>query len=239
MKVSMALTSAIAFIAAASCAHNPGPIESANHAEERSSWLDDDDDKTPGRACTTESTELASADGRITPFRGPIITYPPDSSTAPTVTTTQGPLHVSVNVPVKPEAQYVGVILPFPKCTDASTFTGVRFKIRGNYHGCSLEYATRDPQHEDRTGRAPFATGKHGAYPPQARLENTQVTPTAQTVTIPFNENNLRGNPPLPLDSSKVTGVLWQLSVGMASNMDDGTTACVAELDIDDVSFYR
>ena len=36
------------------------------------------------------------------------------------------------------------------------------------------------------------------------------------------------------------TGVsITEAGDGCASNMDDGTTACVADLDIEDVTFYR
>jgi hypothetical protein len=122
---------------------------------------------------------------------------------------------------------------------DATAFAGVRFKIRGNYAGCSMEYGTRDVQHEDRAHRTRFATGKHGAYPPQTRLEHAQVTQVAQTVTVPFDAQPIRGNPASPLDRSKLIGLVWQFSVGMASNLDDGTTACVADLAIDDVTLYR
>ena len=239
MKVSMAMSLAIALIPVASCAHNVGPTQPAARADRESSWPDDDSQQVAVRPCTAETTAPAPADGHITPFQGPIITYPVDSSAAPTVAVKGGALHVSVNVPVKAEAQYAGLVLPFPKCTDASAFAGVRFKIRGSYSGCSMEFGTKDVQHEDPTLAARFAAGKRGAYPPQTRLEKSQVAPVAQTVTIPFDAPGMRGNPPLPLDKSNMTGVVWQFTVGMASNIDDGTRACVADLDIDDVVFYR
>jgi len=243
MKASVAVTVALAFLPVASCAHGEGSTvtPSQSRLDEGAEWPDHNDngDRIPARDCTPGTTEPALADGRIAPSAGEIVSYPMDGRPAPTVSMKNGTLHVSANLPVKAEAQYAGVVLAFPKCTDASAFAGVRFKIRGNYAGCSMEYATRDVQHEDRAHGAKFATGKRGAYPPQTRLEHSQVTQVAQTLTIPFGGQPIRGNPALPLDKSQITGVLWQLSVGMASNIDDGTTACVADLDIDDVTFYR
>jgi hypothetical protein len=236
MKVSMAMSLALALTAG--CAHSGASPESTTRIPEQPSAADDSED-VPARACTAETTEAAPADGRITPDRGKLVTYPVGSSVAPTVTPTHGGLHVSANIPIKAEAQYAGVVLSFPKCTDASAFAGVKFKIRGNYAGCSMEYGTKDVQHEDRNHGGRFATGRRGAYPPQTRFEKAQVTPEFQTVTIPFGETSMKGNPPLPLDKSKLTGVVWQLTVGMASNIDDGSKACLAELDIDDVVFYR
>lgn len=237
MKVPMAMSLAIALASAGSCAHSPGPTESPGHLPEDLSLSDEE--SVPARACAAETTELAPADGRITPFQGKVLTYPVDGGPAPAVTSTNANLHVSANIPVKAEAQYAGLVLNFPKCMDASAFAGVRFKIRGSYAGCSMEYGTKDVQHEDRNHGGLFATGKRGAYPPQTRFEKAQVTPVSQTVTIPFAESSIRGNPPLPLDKSKLTGVVWQFTVGMASNIDDGSKACVADLDIDDVVFYR
>jgi hypothetical protein len=228
---------ALALGSAASCAHSGASTESTRVPEDLAST--DETEKVPERACTAETTEAAPADGRLTPDRGTIVSYPVGSSVAPTATSTKGGLHVTANVPVKAEAQYAGVVLSFPKCMDASAFAGVRFKIRGNYSGCSMEYGTKDVQHEDRNHGGRFATGKRGAYPPQTRLERAQVTPEFQTVTVPFGETSMKGNPPVPLDKSKLNGVVWQFTVGMASNVEDGTKACLAELDIDDVVFYR
>jgi len=126
----------------------------------------------------------------------------------------------------------------FPKCTDATRFAGVRFKIRGNYAGFSMEHATKDVQHEDRARRAKFSTGKRGACPPQSRLQPSQVTHVAQAVTVPFGGQGIRGNPALPLDKPEITGLVWQFSVGMASDIVDGTTTCVADLAIDDITFH-
>lgn len=238
MKVSMAMSLAIALAFTAGCAHSGASPESTARIPEEPPAADDSE-AVPARPCTAETTEPAPANGRITPYQGRPVTYPVGSSVAPTVTSTNAGLHLSANIPIKAEAQYAGVVLDFPKCTDASAFAGVRFKIRGNYSGCSMEYGTKDVQHEDRNHGTPFATGRRGAYPPQTRFEKGQVTPEAQTVTIPFGETSMKGNPPLPLDKSKLTGVVWQLTVGMASNVDDGSKACLAEVDIEDVVFYR
>jgi hypothetical protein len=242
MKVSFVATVALALLSVPSCAHSDGAAggPAQKSMNEGAAWPDDsEDDKIPARDCTPATTESAPADGRIVPSAAALVTYPVDGSPAPTASVKNGTLHVSANLPVKPEAQYAGVVLAFPKCTDATAFAGVRFKIRGNYAGCSMEFAAKDVQHEDRAHRTKFATGRRGDYPPQTRLEPSQVTQVVQTVTVPFGGQNIRGNPALPLEKSKITGLVWQFSVGMASNIVDGTTACVADLDIGDITFYR
>ncbi len=219
------------------CAHDQTPAPKATEAFD----LDEERETVAPRACTSALTESAASDGRIATdhLLGSVVTYPVGDPSAPRVTATGGGLHVTAHAPVTEKAQYVGVMVPFPKCTDASAFTGVRFSLRGSYKGCSLQYATNDGEHQDRNTAAAYATGGRGAYPPQTQFTSSQITSVAQTVSVPFSgQEDIRGNPPLPLDKSKLTGVLWQFTVSPAGNIEDGTTACVADIDIDDVKFY-
>jgi hypothetical protein len=239
----------LVLVAIGSCAHRAVPAGTPATSEDQFALLSDSADEgttAPPRDCTT--TVAAPPEGRIasfppvgsgTDFAGTLVTYPRGSSAAPTVTTEGGALHIAANVPVGAKAQYVGAFLGFPTCTDASAYAGVRFSLRGTYSGCSLEYATTDVEHQDRSSAAEYATGGRGAYPPQTRLDRSEVTQIARTMSMPFSGQSIRGNPALPLDTSKLTGLVWQLTVPLAANVVDGTRACVAALDIDDVAFYR
>jgi hypothetical protein len=243
MKSPIGSSALVAFLLAASCAHNSAQTgQSAGPSD-----LDDESDTVAPRACTAATTQTAPRDGKIatftdkvhgTDFAVELIAYPVGEAIAPKVATADGTLHITANVPVTDKAQYVGVAMTFPKCVDASAFTGVRFSIRGDYRGCSMQYATADVSHEDRTTKAIYATGRKGSYPPQAKLEKSQVGAVAQTLSIPFSESTIRGQPALPLDRSKLTALVWQFTVSLAANIDDGTTVCVADLNIDDVAFY-
>ena len=227
-------------LSVAGCAHQT--------ATTNSGFTDDDEkDTVAPRLCTPATTEAAPADGRLAhhnakgdglEFPGQIIAYPPGDPSAPKVETSAGVLHITAGVAVTEKPQYVGVTLTFPKCLDASRFTGVRFTLRGAYAGCSMQYATKDVGHADRYTKSVYASGSRDAYPPQAMFEPTQVGPTAQTIQIPFTEKGIRGNPPLPIDTSKLTEVLWQLTVSPSGNIVDGTTRCTADLYIDEVGFY-
>ena len=234
-------TTAVALVLAAiSCAHpSPKPNDPLDLAEEK--------DTVEPRVCTPATTETAPTDGRIATFTAPgkalafkgrIIPYPEGDALAPKVDTKDGSLHLTVNAPVGEKPQYLGVSLSFPKCVDASAYTGVRFVIHGSYTGCSMQYATGDVGHGDRYTQAPFAAGGRGSYPPQTMFESGLVTPAAQTISIPFTDRTIPGDPPVPLDKTKLTQVLWQLTVSPAGSILDGTTRCVADLHLDEVVFY-
>lgn len=211
--------------------------------------LADTDDGRAPRLCAPATTEKAAADGRIAQFssgmaiNGGLVAYPVGDKTAPKFTSQDGALHITADVPMGEQAQYVGVAMMFPKCVDASAFSGVRFTISGSYKGCTMQYATGDVAHSDRTTEAMYAAGDKGSYPPQTVLAANQVTPTAQTIQIPFvdnphAENAIRGNPPRSIDKSQLTQVAWQFTIGAAVNAEDGVTRCTADVRVGDVMFY-
>ncbi len=210
-----------------------------------------------GAGCTASNTSLAPTDGLIADFTasgggsdaravaimGGINTY--GGATlggpgSPTYSTTSGALEITESALATSTPQYVGVVVYFNNCIDASAFTGVQFTISGSFSGCTMQYSTVDSEHDDTTyaSPSPHATGPAGAYAPQAQLTASQVTPTPTTISMPFNGAGAPsgGSPDgLALDTSALDRVGWQLTIPAAI----GTPACTASLTIDDVKFYH
>ena len=136
--------------------------------------------------------------------------------------------------------QYVGGGVYFNSCTDATAFSGVSFTISGSFSGCSMQYATADVEHQDATTDPHFATGPAGAYPPQSTITSGEVTTTPQTLTMPFTGSTMSGDPPTPLDKSKLILVLWQFTVpaGAPATTDATPGGCVGDITIDNLTFY-
>lgn len=188
----------------------------------------------PPRNCTALTTMVAPSDGNIdTSLAGRIENYLPGSRYLPKAERRGGSLHVMAHAPTGGESQFGGIVLRFTKCIDARAWKGVRFMIRGSFWGCSISFATSDARHEDRNFEAPFATGRHGSSPPDTQLELSWATQDAQTIQIPFadEQSAARAIPPLPIDTSELTSLRWKLS-------DSMTGRCVADFLIDDLSFY-
>jgi hypothetical protein len=240
MKPILGIVSAVALLCANGCAH-----PQSKSPENKGAFDVDDEETVAPRACTPSTTEVASLDGRVASFTnaandfaGAIVSYPVDSSTAPTATVSKSELHITTHVPIADKAQYVGVALAFPKCTDASRFKGVSFSIRGTYKGCTMQYGTTDVAHADRHNKATYATGTQGAYPPQTRLESSAISQVPQTMRIAFSDSTIPGRPRGPVDPTKLTALIWQFTVSPAAIVDDDTKACDADVGVGDIKFY-
>jgi len=96
--------------------------------------------------------------------------------------------------------QFLGAVIAFSNCIDASAFTGVQFTISGSFSGCTMQYATGDVEHQDMTLGSAFATGPAGSYPPQDRLAVDEMTSAPRTIKAPFVVSDIKGSPPAPLD---------------------------------------
>jgi hypothetical protein len=202
-----------------------------------------------GMACTASATMLAPANGLVADFMasdggleiaGVLVTYPSGSTAVPTFSTATGALHLTENAPATAAAQYLGIAIGFADCIDASAFTGVKFSISGSVSGCAMWYAAGDVEHQDPATDSYFATGPAGAYPPQTELTDSQVTAVPQTLVMPFTSSTIFGDPETPIDKTKLVLVLWQFDVPAAApaTADGGTPACVADITIDNVTFY-
>ena len=199
-----------------------------------------------GVDCTPSSTRLAPADGLIADFMGAddgieiggeIVKYgdgppPIDGPESPSYTTTGSALQIMENAPATPAPQYLGVLISFDGCVDASAFTGVQFSISDtSLGGCTMVYATGDVVHQSATTGLPYATGAPSAYPPEAAVT---PEPTPATLMMPFVGGPSGGNPATPVDPTKLTIVLWEFQVAPSG----GALPCVADVTVDDVKFY-
>ena len=160
---------------------------------------------------------------------------------APTYTTTGGTLGITENAAATSAPQYLGVVVYFNNCIDASAFAGVQFTISGSFSGCTMQYSTDDSAHGDSTLPTPnpHATGPAGSYSLQAPLTAAQVTSTPTIVSMPFTGAGAPsgGSPDgIALDPTRLDSVSWQFTVAAAAA---GAAPCTANLTIDDVKFYR
>jgi hypothetical protein len=201
---------------------------------------------SPGRECTASSIQAAPVDGRIASLmeanggltvEGRLLTYP-SGSAAPTYSIGDGTLRISENAPATSAPQYLGVVVAFTSCIDASAFTGVQFTMSGSFSGCSMQFATGDVGHQDAATGAPHATGGPGAYPPQLQITADQLSPSPLTLRVPFAGGTTGGSPATPLDPSKLILVLWQWTLAPAQAGDNGATMCTAEISISNLMFY-
>jgi hypothetical protein len=206
----------------------------------------------PGRPCTPSNTSMAPADGFIADFAeagsrgieisGGIVTYPAPKvggPSSPGYTIAGGALTVTVNVSPTSKPQFVGALVSFDKCIDASAFSGVQFTISGSLSGCQMQYATGDVAHQDITLGSRYASGPAGAYPPQFRIAADDLTSTSRTIKAPFARPDIRGNPATAFDPTKLIFTLWQFTVPVAPEDDGGIEMCTGSVTIDDVRFYR
>lgn len=199
-----------------------------------------------GVDCTPSSTRLAPADGLIADFMGEsggieitgeMVTFSAPTINgpgSPTYAIDGGTLHIGENAPVTSGARYLGVILSFDGCVDASAFSGVQFSISASpLDGCTMAYATGDVAHQSKTSGLPYATGSTTAYPPAAPVAPEQ---TPATWMMPFVGGPTGGSPATPVDTTKLTFVMWEFVV--AAGTVGGSTSCAADVSIDDMKFY-
>jgi hypothetical protein len=201
--------------------------------------------------CMPSSTVPAPASGLVAEFSaagespepvpGKIVTYSipkiADAS-AFNFTTAGGNLTIKINAPATSRPQLLGTMFEFNRCVDASAFSGVQFTISGSFSGCSLNYGTGDVEHEDVTLSGTFAAGPAGSYVPQHKIAAAELSSTPKTIRLPFASPDIQGNPPTPIDASKLIFTLWQFIVPVATDDGSATPPCAANVTIDDVRFY-
>jgi len=191
--------------------------------------------------CNAANTNTAPSDGLIADFAsadagieimGGTTTY--GGTGAPTIAIAGGALNITENAAATAAAQYVGAVLYFNNCVDASAFTGVQFTISGSMTGCAnLKYSTNytgtDDVGSDSKGSCTLGNGK--CYSPQKDV-STSITSTDTQVQVPWATTG--GSPSGPVDPKTLTGVQWQFQIDAAT-----TGTCVANLTIKDVKFYH
>jgi hypothetical protein len=154
----------------------------------------------------------------------------------PTHTISNGIFNVMENNGATSAFQYVGTLIGFTACVDASAFTGVSFSLGGSFSGCTIQYSTNDAPHDDMvTDPKGTCTLGSACYSPQAAI--TSVTSNAQVVMEPFI-TTAGGNPSAATDAKQLTGIQWQLTI--APTAEGGTPGtCMANLNISNVKFYH
>jgi hypothetical protein len=212
--------------------------------------------RLPSGPCTPSHTSKAPANGLIADFTdagdganrggieiaGGIVTYAAPKvggPGSPTYTTTGGALHIRVSAAPTSTPQFLGAVIAFSNCIDASAFTGVQFTISGSFSGCTMQYATGDVEHQDMTLGSAFATGPAGSYPPQDRLAVDEMTSAPRTIKAPFVVSDIKGSPPAPLDPSKLISTIWQFTVPVAAEGASDNPICTGAVTIDDIRFYH
>jgi hypothetical protein len=195
--------------------------------------------------CTTANTMTAPTSGLIADFMGDgsagveimggVSAY--GGTAGPTATTNGTTLHIAENTAPMSMPQYVGTVLYFSGCVDASGFTGVQLALSGTMTGCTMQFSINDSEHGDSTtAQDPKASGPMGAYAPQLGV----ATPFAATLMVPFAGTGAPtgGMPATAIDPAKLTGIQWQFTIAPAAE-GGAPTNCTADITIDDVKFYH
>ena len=147
-----------------------------------------------------------------------------------TSSTQDGKLTINVKAALGAKPQIFSTSLFFDGCVDASGFAGIEFSISGSLSGCSLTYASVDPEHQF------YRAG--GPYPPQTRISQVDVKSQPKKIVAPFRGSEIAGSPPTPTDPSKLAFIQWLVIAPVAA--DDGSAPpCAGSIIIDDVKLYR
>jgi len=193
----------------------------------------------PRWTCTPATTTAAPADGLISDFSGKgglpgqISTAVPPDSSGVTLSQTMdaGRLVVDVKGAASAKPQVLTVTRVFDGCVDAHGFAGVQFSLSGSLSGCSMTYATIDPEHQW------YQAG--GPYPPQKKISADEVTSTPRTITAPFLNPEIPGSPATPVDASKLAAIQWLIIVPVAPEDGNAATACAGKIFINDIKLYH
>lgn len=199
------------------------------------------------RPCTPDITLSVPSEELLARFAGTqsgppfarhtLLSYPMGSPMAPDFTLTNGGLHITMNRPALTQNQYLGVVLATEgHCIDATEYSGVTFSISGSFKGCSMHYFSIDEAHQDMTTGALIATGPAGSFAPTIGIAQNQVTPIPKTINAAFSAQS-GGNPPTPIDKSKIILFAWQFEV--PASRGTATDPCIADITISNVMFYR
>jgi hypothetical protein len=199
-------------------------------------------------------TDLAPTDGIIDAFTasgdagdatpsgipGGYAFYPPGQPNAPTATFSNGTVHLVMdNVPGAAAAQYVGFVIYFNDCIDATAFTGVEFTISGTISGCTMQFSANYTEDDDvatdpKGSCTNNATGTTCYSSQKAITANITTTPAA--VQVPFTGTGAPtgGSPQSAVDQAQLTGIQWQFTIPAGVS-----GSCTAAIDISTVQFYN
>jgi hypothetical protein len=206
------------------------------------------DNVPPRWSCTPSNTAAAPSNGLIADFspknaagdatsggipRAVYTVVPPESvaSASMTQTTDAGKLTIDIKAAPRAQPQFLTATVPFDGCIDATGFAGVQFRIGGSLSGCSLTFASIDPEHQF------YRAG--GPYPPQQRVFAEDLTSAPQTINAPFARPDIQGNPATPVNPGKLAAIQWLVIVPVAPEDGSSATLCTGKIVIDGVKLYR
>jgi hypothetical protein len=166
---------------------------------------------------------------------GGVYTYAATDLTAPAVVTSTGSLVATIATgPVTTAGNnYAGFGISFNACTDASTYSGVKFNISGTLStGCTIQFSATFSEDAAPSSTAPVGrdscTGS--CYPPSKIFA---LPATATDVTVNFADVT-GGAPLMVIDKARLTGIQWQLNVPATTDAGGG---CTGSVTIDNVVF--
>jgi hypothetical protein len=233
-----------AVLSLAACASSGATAPSGARPEER---LDEAVEENIARVtCSSANTTPAPTSGVIADFSakqdgksgggdipGKLISSVPRYAVPGATLTSRtqdGKLTIDVKAALGAKPQIFSTNLFFDRCVDASGFTGIEFSISGSLSGCSLTYASVDPEHQF------YRSG--GPYPPQTPISQDDVKSEPKKIVAPFRGSEIAGSPPTPTDPSKLAFIQWLVIAPVAA--DDGSAPpCAGTVIIDDVKLYR
>jgi len=192
--------------------------------------------------CHDGNTDEARSDGLIADFSGSgadagiqviggISTYGGDG--APDAEISGGALHIMQDASATDANQYVGTVLYFNNCVDATEFAGVQFTISGTMAGCTMQYSTNhsaaNDVNTDAKGSCTLGSGQ--CYSPQKTIT---ISETETEVQVAWTGGGLAaGSPNVPVDPTQLTGIQWQFTI------PSGSGTCDADITIKNVKFYK
>jgi hypothetical protein len=219
---------------AAACASGGATAPSGARPDE--GLADPPDENIARVTCSPANTKTAPTNGQIADLSanpGKLVSsVPRDAVAGATMTgrTQDGKVTIDVKAALGPKPQIFSASLFFDQCVDATGFAGIEFTVRGSLAGCSMTYASVDPEHQF------YRVG--GPYPPQMRLSPDEVTSTPRKIVASFRNPDIAGSPPTPTDPSKLAFIQWLVIAPVAA--DDGSAPpCTGSIIIDDIKLYR
>jgi len=229
-----------AVLSLAACAS--GGATAASGARPEEGLAENADENIARVTCSPANTTAAPSSGLVAGFSandgegdipGKLVSSVPRNAVpGATMTggTQDGKLAINVKAALGPKPQIFSASLFFDKCVDASGFAGIEFSVSGSLSGCSMTYASVDPEHQF------YRTG--GPYPPQTPISPDDVKAAPKKIVAPFRGSEIAGNPSTPTDPSKLAFIQWLVIAPVAAD-DDSAPPCVGSVLIDDVKLYR
>jgi len=153
--------------------------------------------------------------------------------TAPTTDTSSGALVINIDTGV-PSTMYpfAYVGLPLNSCTDATSYTGVKFNISGTLNSaCTIQFSAVDKEHSTV---ADNGTCTASSCYPSSKIFTLSSTPTDVMVLFTDQTGGGANAGAATLDATELLNVQWQFNVPTA----DGSGGCVGMVTIDNVSFF-